>query len=656
LFDTDQPDPNLPYKKGSLIGQKYEVREALGKGGFGIVYLVYSRETREIYALKTFRDEFLNNPETRGLFKREAEVWASLVRHPFIVRAHLVDEVAGRVFIALEYIPPNAQGLNTLEAYLQKQPPNLSQSLRWAIQLCYGMEYAYSKGMSCHRDIKPSNIMITREKTAKISDFGLASVIGSSNSAAGVRLSFGEGKVGLSGSILQRKGFGTPTHMSPEQFGGNDCCDERSDLYSFGVVLYQMAAGGCLPFCAAPLRNYSPEEQMRFGAEMYQLHCNAHVPELKSFLSPLVQRCLAKEPNNRYQHFRELRTDLETLLKQLAEEKVKIPEQRELEAWELGNEGASFNILGRFEDAIKSCDKALKINPQLADTWNNKGTALNSLSRFHEAIVCLDKALKIDSLHAEAWNNKGFSFTGLGNFRESIKCCDKALAINPRFVSAWNNKGSCLLSLSCFAEALTCYDNALKIDAQFADSWFNKGVCIKQLKRFGDAIAAYDKALEINPQYLEAQYNKGSILLEHFQRYADAIKCFDSVLKVNAKETKAWVSKGICLNRLGYYFEALKCYNAALDLDPNSAMVWFNKGYIFAHLSCFDEAIKCYSNSLKLDPNHVETWLNKAIAENMLGLKSEEESSLRTFIKLAPPQYFMQIEFAHNRLHELGGN
>jgi serine/threonine protein kinase len=129
-----------PYKKGDLIGQEYEVYGVLGKGGCGVVYLVYSHKNGGVYALKTFRDEFLTDPETRLRFRREAGIWVELGRHPYLVHAYFVDEISGRLYIAMEHISPNEAGLNSLEGYLQKQPPDLAQSLRWAIQICHGME------------------------------------------------------------------------------------------------------------------------------------------------------------------------------------------------------------------------------------------------------------------------------------------------------------------------------------------------------------------------------------------------------------------------------------------------------------------------------------------------------------------------------------
>jgi len=157
--------PGAPYKKGDFIGQRYEVYRIIGKGGFGVVYLVYSIDshgTGEVHALKTFQDQFLVDQEVRKRFHKEASVWVELGRHPYLVHAYFVDEISGRLYIDMEYIAPNKEGLNSLDGYLLLQQPDLAQSLRWAIQICYGMEYAYSKGVRAHRDLKPANIMITQ--------------------------------------------------------------------------------------------------------------------------------------------------------------------------------------------------------------------------------------------------------------------------------------------------------------------------------------------------------------------------------------------------------------------------------------------------------------------------------------------------------------
>jgi serine/threonine protein kinase len=164
------------YKKGDVIGRKWEVHGTLGRGGFGVVYLAYDRHTKEVCALKTFRDELLADAAAREAFKKEALLWVNLEAHPFIVAARWVEEVSGRLFVQMDYMVPDAKGRVSLADYLARAggPLDAGQALRWAVQFCLGMEHAQARGIKCHRDIKPANILITQDGTLKISDFGLA--------------------------------------------------------------------------------------------------------------------------------------------------------------------------------------------------------------------------------------------------------------------------------------------------------------------------------------------------------------------------------------------------------------------------------------------------------------------------------------------------
>jgi len=402
------------YKKGDFIGQKYEVYDVLGEGGFGIVYLVYSREAQSVCALKTFRDEYLENVTTRERFKKEAQVWIDLERHPYLVRAYFVDEISGKLYIQMEHIASDETGLNTLAGYLRSRPPDLAQSLKWSIQFCHGMEHAYSKGIKAHRDIKPANIMISTDKTVKISDFGLAGVIGTSKSLSGLKISQQRTISGETYQTMEGSAFGTPPYMPPEQFENAAECDERSDIYSFGIVLYQMASGGKLPFY--------PDVAESRGADVfrdwYMLHCKAAVPKLKSPLFPIIFRCLEKNPINRYVSFKELRRDLETLLKKQTGEVIKLQELTELEAWELVNKGFSLVSLGKCQEAIACYDKAIEINPRYADAWYNKGAALGKIA----------EAQQRDALRMKA---SIISDQIVDTYKEAIACYDKMLELNP---------------------------------------------------------------------------------------------------------------------------------------------------------------------------------------------------------------------------------
>ena len=380
-LNQNMPDlsTDASYQPGDIIGQKYEVHSILGKGGFGVVYLVFDRNTMEVYALKTFLDEYLADIHTRDLFRKEAGIWVELGYHPYLVRANFIDEISDRLYIAMEYISPNTLGFNTLADYLEHQPQDLGQNLRWAIQICYGMEYAHSKGIRAHRDIKPANIMICQDGTAKITDFGLASVLGTSLAKPGIKLIDKKVSIFMSGKTQDGEGFGTITHMAPEQFDNAANCDERSDIYAFGVVLFQMASGGQLPF-NPPTTNEDSEQSLAILWQMmHHLHEKAPVPQLDSPLYSIILHCLEKEPDRRYQSFTKLRSDLESLLKAQNGEVLKPPLLKKNDLVELFNKGFSLDTLGRYEEAIRCYDQILKLNSRDSNAWNNKGKSLFSL-------------------------------------------------------------------------------------------------------------------------------------------------------------------------------------------------------------------------------------------------------------------------------------
>ena len=579
------------------------VYRELGHGGFGVVYLVYSQETKEVYAFKTFRDEYLEDAKTRELFRKEANVWVELDRHPCIVRAYFVEEIAGRLYIALEYVAPDEQGLNTLEAYLQRQPPDLAQSLRWGIQFCYGMEHAYSKGLQCHRDIKPANIMITQGMTLKISDFGLAGVLRVSKVARETGVNIHHGKIGLSYSILGDQAIGTPPYMPPEQFSDVASCDQRSDIYAFGVVLYEMATSGekrrRFPFLASLPKDGSAEEQRRFMNDMCQLHLCAPIPRIDSKIFPIICRCLEKNQSRRYSTFEELRADLEFLLKQQSGETLKPPELAEFEAGE----------------------------------WNNKGTSLVNLRRFNEALDCFNRALEISPQDAKVLVNKGSLLDQLGRYDEGLEFINMALEINPQNATAMVNKGNCLHDLGRISEAVNCYNMALQINPQQEMAWYNKGAILSGLDRFNEAIDCYNNALEINPQNAAAWYNKGASFY-WIDRFNEAIDCYNNALKLNPQDAESWEGKGISFGCLDSYKQAIDCFNKALELNPQNAKVWFNKAVTEEKLGVKPDAVASYLKFIDL-------------------ASACEAAYNRKYVDSTPTEYAEQIFVARQRLGEL---
>jgi len=676
---VEDPQRKTPYQKGDMIGRDYQVRGVLGQGGFGVVYLVYGRGG--VLALKTFRDEFLMDQEVRKRFRKEASIWVELGRHPYLVQAHFVDELSGRLYIGMEYIAPSEAGLNSLDGYLQQQPPNLEQSLRWAIQICYGMEYAYSKGVRAHRDLKPANIMITRDKTAKITDFGIAGISHETQTMGMAGSATEQGLSGLSGQTVIGTGFGTPAYMPPEQFDDAAGCDERSDIYSFGIVLYQMVTGGRLPF--TPSRADSSEQVM---ADFCRLHHEASVPTLDSPLFPAIERCLEKLPSDRYQSFGEARESLEALLQRQTGEAVMRPQVRELDVGGWNNKGASLANLGRYEDAIHCLDKALELDPHYAGAWDNKGGCLELLGRHEEAIVCFEEALRLDPQRAGAWNHKGMSLDSLGRSERAILCYDKALELDPRETTAWinkavtlenlgrwdeailchdkaleldplqttalTNKGNDLKSLGRHEEAIGCYNEVLAVDPVSVDAWIGKGDALEDLGHHEEAVLCYEKALELDPHLMVSWNNKGQSL-RSLGRYEESLVCIDKAIELDSRSIAVWNNKVESLRCLNRYFDAARCFDRILELEPRRVRAWYGKGQNLQDLNCYEESIVCFDKTLQLDPGFFRAWLSKALSEDALRRWPEAVECYRQFLTCAAGQDGTQVEFARNRLREL---
>jgi tetratricopeptide (TPR) repeat protein/predicted Ser/Thr protein kinase len=279
---SEESRPRLSggFSEGTDLGERYRIVRQLGEGGMGEVYLAYDRELDRQVALKVIRLDLASHPAMLERFKRET-LLSSQITHKNVLRVYDLGEAAGVKFLTMQYV----EGHDLASLLRREGRLALPKAIDIFRQMCQGLAAAHEQGV-IHRDLKPQNVLIDREGRVAIADFGLAK-------------SFQQVSLTEAGKVI-----GTPHYMSPEQVKGVPL-DRRSDLYSLGIILYEMLTG-TIPFSGS-----SAYEVMIQRLHHSPRPASDHNPKIPPYLRKVLRRCLEVDPNLRYHSAEEILGDLE---------------------------------------------------------------------------------------------------------------------------------------------------------------------------------------------------------------------------------------------------------------------------------------------------------------------------------------------------------
>lgn len=265
---------------GKKLDGRYEIRELIGVGGMAMVYKAYDSIDDRVVAIKILREEFASNEEFRRRFKNESKAIA-ILSHPNIVKVYDVSFGDTLQYIAMEYV----DGI-TLKEYIEQQGTlRWQEAVHFTVQILKALEHAHKKGI-IHRDIKPQNIILLQDGTIKVADFGIARFSGSGQ------------------RTMTEKAIGSVHYISPEQARGDEI-DEKTDVYSVGVILYEMLSGK-LPFESDSAVSVAIMQVQANPASLKQMN-----PSVPDGLEQITMKAMQKEPSQRYQSASEMLSDIE---------------------------------------------------------------------------------------------------------------------------------------------------------------------------------------------------------------------------------------------------------------------------------------------------------------------------------------------------------
>jgi len=644
--------PKEELTRGTTLANRYEIIEELGKGGMGRVYRVEDTKLKQEIALKLIKPEIAKDKKTIERFRNELKL-ARNIRHKNVCGMFDLGEAEGAHFITMEYV--RGEDLKSLVRRIGQLP--IGKSISISKQICDGLVEAHRLGV-VHRDLKSNNIMIDKDGNARIMDFGIARLV----KEKGIT---GEGVV-----------IGTPEYMSPEQAEGEEL-DQRSDIYSLGVILYEMVTGR-VPFerdtalgIAMKHKSETPKDPKTVKADIpYEL-------------SRLILTCLEKRKDNRFRSAEELLSELKKIVEPegkkiitprwrnsiavlpftnmsgdpeqeyfcdgITEELINsLTQIRDLRVIartssfmfkdkheDIREIGRKLNVETLLEGSVRKSGNRLRITAQLVDVSDGSHLWSDRFDREMEDVFAIQDEISLAIVGELKVKLLGTERAGL--LKRSTENLDAYNFYLKGRYFCWNRRTKEGLN-----KGLELFQKAIDIDPLYAlaysgiaDAYSLHGFLgwLPPEEVHTKSKAAALKALEIDDTLAEAHTAMAWIKDWYEWDWIGAKREFEQAITLNPSDADAHHKYSHFLAEMGYFDESIEAMNRALELEPLAIEIQACSGMNLYLTRRYDEAVEQLKKTIELDPNFYDpygwlgmTYVQKGMYKKAIGIFQRAES------------------------------
>lgn len=634
---------------GAVIAGKYKIFEELGRGGMGVVYKAEDIKLKREVALKFLSEELTLNKDAKARFIQEAQAAAAL-DHVNICAVYEINEEQGQTFIVMPYLKGQS-----LKKKLKQGTFNVSEVLYIGKQICEGLGEAHEKGV-IHRDIKPANIMLTDKNQVKIMDFGLA------------KLSWGN-DLTKTAAIL-----GTVAYMSPEQIKGEEV-DHRTDIWSFGTVLYEILTGKC-PF--------EGEHQQTFFYSVLNknpISLIKHRKDIPEKLDKIIKKCLEKDPKNRYADTKAVLTDLNSVFDKSISESITKPSIAVLPFVNMSADPENeYFSDGLAEDLINALTKILDLHVMArTSSFAFKGEKKNireigqelnvdnllegSVRKVGDRVRITAQLVKVENgyhLWSEQYDRKLEDVFAIQDeiterIMDKLKVTFDLKETRSQVMSSIKMeaydlylKGRYYLNKLSIDKAVGYYKQAIEKDPDYALAYSAVAEAFTMLSTGFDILPSKDamptarenakKALKLDPNLAEAYVSLGLIALSYDWDREAAKKYFQKAIELNPNSLSAhqWIEFYWSYMEANFD-ESFVHLKKAQELDPLNLMIKIRLGFISLLRRDYDRAIEQFKAIVDFEPNFALGYNCLTAAYGCKGMYDEAIKCGEKTLEIGPP-------------------